>query len=105
VQVGALDLFGEQLLRMTDKFRREATPSVNKIIKLIIGVLSKGGSQSLTTSALKVLKSIGDTVCAGEENVLGDTIPLVLTMIKNHETSEFAMSALASISYVHGLYL
>jgi U3 small nucleolar RNA-associated protein 10 len=105
MQGGALNLFGEQLPKMAEKFRREITPAVNKIIKRVEGILSTDEEQALTTSALKALKAMGDTVCAGEETSLSDTVPLVLTMMKGQKNTEFAVSALASISCVRSFCL
>jgi U3 small nucleolar RNA-associated protein 10 len=83
---------------MSEKVRGRVTPTVNKIAKFIQGVISTNSDPALIPAGLKALKAIGSTVCAGEENTLADLIPSVLTLIKNSESSQPALSTLSSIS-------
>ena len=101
VRIGAFEIFSDRVLRMTEKFRREVTTSVKKIIGRVSTILSENTDPRLTSSTLKALKAISDTLCNGEENSLGDLVPLVLSLIRDHQCIEAAMSALSSVSCVN----
>ncbi|KAG6902641.1 hypothetical protein C0995_013766 [Termitomyces sp. Mi166 len=97
VQSGALDLLSERLSQVTEKTRQTAVPTIVKIINLIRGLLTSRINESLTRAAYKALRSIGLSMCLGEESSLTEAIPLILVSIRGRTATAAALSALSPL--------
>ncbi|KZT03292.1 uncharacterized protein LAESUDRAFT_744673 [Laetiporus sulphureus 93-53] len=97
VQMGALELLAERLPAVADRARQELTPTVTKLVGHIRDILVSKPEDSLNNAALHALRSIGDTLCQGEENSLTAAVPLVLASIANENAAEAALAALLAL--------
>ncbi|KAG5644278.1 hypothetical protein DXG03_008763 [Asterophora parasitica] len=97
VQSGALELLSERLPQVAEKTRLAIVSTITKIIGAIRGLLSSQPSEALSVASFKALRSIGRTLCPGEESSLTETIPLILASIKGRTGAAAAMSALSPL--------
>ncbi|KAG6866337.1 hypothetical protein C0991_005804 [Blastosporella zonata] len=97
VQSGALDLLSERLSQVTEKTRLSVVPIITKITGVIRGLLSSQTNEALTRAAYNALRSIGLTMCPGEESSLTEVVPLILISIKGRTAAAAALSALSPL--------
>ncbi|KAJ7582775.1 hypothetical protein C8J56DRAFT_230499 [Mycena floridula] len=97
VQAGALELLGDRLPRVSDKVRREISPSVITITETIRMLLTAQPEETIFSGAFKALTAIAMTGCSGEENSMIAVIPLVLAAVRSRKSSTSAMAVLAAL--------
>ncbi|RDB23790.1 U3 small nucleolar RNA-associated protein 10 [Hypsizygus marmoreus] len=97
VQTGALDLFSERLLIISDKTRFNIVPVIVKILGFVKELLSLQTDPATTLSAFKALRSIGLTLRPGEESSVTDILPLILGAINGYALASPAMAALSPL--------
>ncbi|KAI0776755.1 hypothetical protein BD413DRAFT_469201 [Trametes elegans] len=96
-QAGALDLLGERLTQVAEKARKALVPSVVQIVDKIRSILATL-QDGLARSALVALIAVSDTLSAGEEGSVTNTLPLVLAAARRESLRSPALHALLSFS-------
>ncbi|KAG6868785.1 hypothetical protein C0993_010712 [Termitomyces sp. T159_Od127] len=97
VQSGALDLLSERISHITEKTRQTVVPTIVKIINFICGLITSQSNEGLIRAAYKAVRSIGLSMCPGEESSLTDAVPLMLTSIRGRKSASVALSALSPL--------
>lgn len=92
-----MNLFSERLPHASSKTRVNVTPTIIKIIGAVRELLKTQADQAIVLSAFSALRSIGLTMCAGEEASLTETVPLIIAAIKGRTSSSSAMAALSPL--------
>lgn len=94
---GALELFTEQLPNITPKVRVEVTPIIVKIAMAIHKPLLGQLEDDLASLSFQALESITSSMCAGEETVLSNIVPQVMSYIGARNTVLDALNLLRSL--------
>ncbi|KAG6888638.1 hypothetical protein C0992_007990 [Termitomyces sp. T32_za158] len=97
VQSGALHLLSERLPHITEKTRQTVVPTIVKIVSFIRGLITSQSNEGIIRAAYKALRSIGLSMCPGEESSLTAIVPLILTSIRGCNTASAALSALSPL--------
>jgi len=97
VQAGALELLSNRLSDVSTKMRQDIVPTIVKIIDAIRNLLVSKANGSIESSALRALRSIGLTLCPGEESSLTITIPAITNAIKERTAVSLALAALSPL--------
>ena len=97
VQAGALELLSERLSDVAEKTRRQLTPTIVQVVDRIRAVFAVT-QEAVARPALKAIAAISDTLCAGEEGSLTNTMPLVLNAVRQQTLRMSAFHALLSLS-------
>ncbi|KAI0670242.1 hypothetical protein C8Q78DRAFT_1138718 [Trametes maxima] len=97
VQAGALDLFSSRLTEVSDKARRELTPSIVQIVDRVRSILPSA-QETLARSALEAVAAISETLSSGEEGSLASIVPPVLGAVRQTGARASALRALLSLS-------
>ncbi|TFK37695.1 hypothetical protein BDQ12DRAFT_685121 [Crucibulum laeve] len=98
VQLGALELLGDRLPRVSEKVRQQTSPRVNKIISSIQRIIPVSREGPLVQTAFRALTAIVSTICTGEESVVTGMIPSVMSAIKIESLAPAALGALQPMS-------
>ncbi|KAJ3530702.1 hypothetical protein NM688_g7673 [Phlebia brevispora] len=102
IQQGALNLFAEQLVNMATQVRQTAKVAVGKIIDSAKKLLSSTSSVALRNSALEALRTVAESMVSGEEHALTSTVPAVLKVAVEPQTSLPALQVLSLQSHKLG---
>ncbi|KAJ8482003.1 hypothetical protein ONZ51_g5640 [Trametes cubensis] len=97
VQAGALELLSERLSDVAEKTRRQLTPTIVQVVDRIRAMFAVT-QEAVARPALKAIAAISDTLCAGEEGSLTNTMPLVLNAVRQQTLRMSAFQALLSLS-------
>lgn len=85
---------------MSVKTRQDIVPTINDIVAAIQKLLITQTDGVLVSSAFKALRSIGLTLCAGEESCITTIIPQILEAIKKRAAAPSALAALSPLPCV-----
>ncbi|KAH9893998.1 hypothetical protein C8Q73DRAFT_694035 [Cubamyces lactineus] len=97
VQAGALELLSDRLSEVAEKTRRQLTPTIIQVLDRIRAVFAVA-QEAVSRPALKAIAAISNTLCAGEEGSLTNTMPLVLNAVRQESLRAPAFGALLSLS-------
>ncbi|KAG5637085.1 hypothetical protein H0H81_005818 [Sphagnurus paluster] len=97
VQTGALDLLSERLPQVSERTRLALVPAIAKIIGVIGELLCSHTVEAISVASFKALRSIGLSLCPGEESALAETIPFILKSIRGRNATVPAICALSPL--------
>jgi U3 small nucleolar RNA-associated protein 10 len=100
IQSGAFDVLAKRLPDVSARIRPNIKDNIKQLLQLTKNFLHINKNGDSLTFAFQALKSIADTLCAGEEGSLADLVPYVLSSMNDKDLAFSALSALSSISYV-----
>ncbi|KAH7920221.1 hypothetical protein BV22DRAFT_1199044 [Leucogyrophana mollusca] len=101
IKSGALQLLAKRVSEITETARRDSLATTKQIVDSIHDIISRQSAGELVDSALNALRSVGSTVCPGEEAPLTTTIPSLLKIIQARTSAASALGVLPC--YVTGL--
>lgn len=94
IQTGALELLADQLTNVADNVRQDAKPSIVKIADSVKKLLSSTSSETLRAASLHALRAIATSLRNGEEHALTSTVPIVLKVVKERQSTLPALEVL-----------
>ncbi|PCH43122.1 hypothetical protein WOLCODRAFT_121527 [Wolfiporia cocos MD-104 SS10] len=97
IQIGGLQLLEERLQNVTDKARTQLTPFIIDITNATRQILANIPESPLRLAALRAVRAISQTTCAGEESALAAIVPFALEILRSREEASVALIALASL--------
>ena len=105
IQAEALKLLGDRLPSVSDTVR-ESTPVTSIITKLVgrIKQLLTTPVPAIVVHAFDALKSISMTLSKGEEPVMMECVPLIISAIRDKKEAAPAVAVLPTLSYVFALF-
>ncbi|KAH7908681.1 hypothetical protein BJ138DRAFT_1128268 [Hygrophoropsis aurantiaca] len=94
LQSGALHLLAGRIAGIVDAVRRDSITTTKQIIESIGDIIARQSAGELVESALNALRSLGTSVCSGEEAPLAATIPSILKIMQARTSAASALSVL-----------
>ncbi|TFK48252.1 hypothetical protein OE88DRAFT_1664727 [Heliocybe sulcata] len=93
--IGALEIFSARLSDVSDDMRQKVTATVKDIVSSLERILSRENDDFLQARAFVAVKAISESACPGEETLLLNVVPQILSAMASEKVAAQATSALA----------